>query len=505
MKFERLQDPLIKVLFENDEIIAVDKPYGISSHTNDSKVGNEDYVQHGLIEFFESQLQRKLHIVHRLDRTTTGVIVIAKSLEAAAKFQAYFRERKTEKTYQFITRSKVEKSELSSKAPIHSKGAELEADTSFTRLTQSKAFALWEARPRTGRKHQIRIHAAALGIPLLGDEEYGGSPYPFICLHNMSIRFPGGLAVEARPPRYFNELELLDDEWLATQLFEIDRRTRLFGASAAPHRLAPEIDLFGERIVASEGGASGLARVAKELGREVVVHRKDHWVRVTASRDESKLDEGKWVVSESGVKFELRAESSASVGLYLDQRLQRNGIRDHSSGAEVLSLFAGNCTASAAAAVGGASRVTSVEMRKSALEWGRRNFEINSCLGEKYKFLCRDSVTAVQQFASKGVQFDLVLCDVPTFFRREKGVFKVEADLESFLVDAFRCLKPSGHLVLSSSSPALKIDDIRTIIESAGRSARAGRLEISSLLPSLDFALPGEIPQLKSFRVKRSD
>ncbi|MES2965880.1 MAG: pseudouridine synthase, partial [Bdellovibrionota bacterium] len=105
MKFIRLHDPLLKVLFENDEIVVIDKPYGISSHTNDSKAGNEAYVQHGLIELFESQLGRKLHIIHRLDRTTTGVIVFAKTHEAAAKFQGYFRERKTEKTYLFVTRS----------------------------------------------------------------------------------------------------------------------------------------------------------------------------------------------------------------------------------------------------------------------------------------------------------------------------------------------------------------------------------------------------------------
>ncbi|MEK7358571.1 MAG: pseudouridine synthase, partial [Bdellovibrionota bacterium] len=98
MKPTRLHDPLMQVLFENDEIVAVDKPYGISSHTNESKAGNEDSIQHGLIELYERHLGKKLHIIHRLDRTTTGVIVFAKTLEAATKFQSYFRARETEKT-----------------------------------------------------------------------------------------------------------------------------------------------------------------------------------------------------------------------------------------------------------------------------------------------------------------------------------------------------------------------------------------------------------------------
>ena len=83
MNFLRLNDKLLSVLFEDSEIIAIDKAYGINTHTNESKVGNTDFFQDGLIEIFEKNLKIKLYIVHRLDQTTTGVIVFAKSPESA--------------------------------------------------------------------------------------------------------------------------------------------------------------------------------------------------------------------------------------------------------------------------------------------------------------------------------------------------------------------------------------------------------------------------------------
>ncbi|RYZ82895.1 MAG: hypothetical protein EOP06_20935, partial [Proteobacteria bacterium] len=83
MNFLRLPDPLLSILFENEEIIAVDKPYGISAHTNESKAEHGQFVQDALIEIYEKQLEIPLHIVHRLDQTTTGVMIFAKSSEAA--------------------------------------------------------------------------------------------------------------------------------------------------------------------------------------------------------------------------------------------------------------------------------------------------------------------------------------------------------------------------------------------------------------------------------------
>jgi 16S rRNA G966 N2-methylase RsmD len=496
MQFKRLHDPLMKVLFENDEIVAVDKSYGISSHTNDSKVGNEGYIQHGLIELFEIQLGHKLHIVHRLDRTTTGVIVFAKTLEAATKFQGYFRNRETQKTYLFVTASQVSQSSFHSRTPIVVKGSELHAETSFTKLSRSKGFDLWQANPRTGRNHQIRIHADEVGIPLLGDTTYGGARFPFICLHNKRISFPGELSIESSEPDYFRNLKLLEDERTAVTFFELDRRRRIFGQRTSPLRLAPGIDFYGRVLTATQNTLNDLSRIADLEAGDTIVYKDDHW-EPTAKTD--------WSVDESGMKFEIRAGASLSLGLSLEQRILRNWIRENSRARDVLVLFAANGTASVAATLGGAKSVTAVELKKSALDWSRRNFELNSVEPATVKIFARDPISFVNQSAEKQTTYDLIVCDVPSFLRREKKVFKIESDLEALLTDCLKSLTEYGAFVFSTTTSTLKIGDLRSVIESAARNAGCPGIEISNLLPSLDIALPGEPTSVKIFLLKKSN
>ena len=104
MNFLRLQDKLLSVLFENDDIIAIDKPYGFNAHTNDSKIEHSEFIQDGLIEIYEKQMGIKLHIIHRLDQTTTGVMIFGKSADSAKKYAEYFFNRLVKKTYLFITK-----------------------------------------------------------------------------------------------------------------------------------------------------------------------------------------------------------------------------------------------------------------------------------------------------------------------------------------------------------------------------------------------------------------
>jgi 23S rRNA (cytosine1962-C5)-methyltransferase len=511
MKPLRLRDREITVLFENDDIVAIDKPYGISSHTNESKVGNEDYIQQGLIEFFEIQLKRKLHIVHRLDRTTTGVIVFAKTIEAARRYQAYFRLRETRKTYWFVTDSEASathrSSELYSNQPIVYKGSELEAETNFLRITQSSRFALWQANPRTGRNHQIRIHAAGLGIPILGDIEYGGTKFPFICLHNKQIRFPieGSdqvLTIEAGAPVYFGSFELLENEELAELLSQIDRRKRIFAKSASQLLLAPNLEQYGSRLVltTSDVSISSQAKIlASTERREIIMQSNSSW-----SQANQKSFETQWLVSEGKMKFELRLGPSTFVGLFVDQRLLRQWVFENSKGRSVLILFGGNGTVGVAAGCGEAKSVFSVDARKSSIEWAKRNAEINHLSPDRLKFYCRDPIRFLGQMQTQQNRFDLIVCEAPSFFRREKSEFRIETDLEALVRDCLSRLTDAGQLLLSLSSRVLKVDDVRKVIESAARGAAVGEVEIFHVLPSLDIALPGEMPQFKSFLVQRS-
>lgn len=505
------------MLFENEDIIAIDKPYGFDSHTNESKAQQADFVVPGLIELFEKQRGKALHIVHRLDRTTTGVIVFAKSLEAAKKYQGYFRARETKKTYTLLTAAQTRVETMSCSKKIVRKGDELEAQTDFKLVERGQGFERWEAHPKTGRYHQIRIHAAELGVPILGDAKYGGAPFSFLCLHNRRLGFPDGITIEAQVPRYFDDLSLLNDLKLSQALLEVDRRKRLFSKASTLRLVHPQkkavgrvasLDRFDSRLVLSWYSDVWTASEQETYSHLADILEIPMLVRFMSKAKPAKPDlflggefgERTWVTDDGSVRHELSAET-ATLGLYLDQELQRDWVYKNAEGKSVLSLFAYTCGFSVAAAKGGASSVVSVDSNKNMLNWGRRNFEINGLDASRSQFLCRDVLDYLEQAKSKNLKYDLVVCDPPAFSRGEKKNFKLEVELGGLLKSCLEALNPAGLLLFSTNSETLFVDDVRRAIESAGASAGVA-LEISSIQPSLDFESPGESPGLKSFLIK---
>ncbi len=530
MNFLRLNDYLLGVLFENDEILAIDKPYGINSHTNESKVAHGEFTQDGLIEIFEKNLDRKLYIVHRLDQTTTGVIIFGKTPEAAKKYAEFFFQRQVKKTYWFVTASRSKKSAFLIEKVILHKGRDLDAKTQLNMMKRVGPFELWQARPFTGRNHQIRIHAEAAGIPILGDEKYHGGKYPFICLHNHKIEFPNGVVVTSRAPPYFENLDLLENLILAKALFESDRRQRLFSA--------PDLDEQCFRWVHSKNSVKDPGLTVDQLGKKLILScyeekwseadrktfssyaeflKKSMVVRMMHNRGKDPLNKSQflidsqnpegnpelvWIAKENKIKYEMRSDSGQSFGLFLDQRLQRNWVLNHSKDRTVLNLFSYTCGFSVAAALGGARQVTSIDTSKNVLNWGRRNFQVNDLLEGEHKFLCRDSLTFLDQCVNKGQKYDLIICDPPSFSRGDKGVFKIESSLEPLIENCLRSLSENGDLLFSTNFEGFFIDDIRRSILSLQKKLGISFLQINNILPALDFELAGTKSILKSFLIK---
>lgn len=523
MNFLRLNDDLLSVLFEDDEIIAIDKAYGINTHTNDSKIGNSDFIEDGLIEILEKNRGAKLHVVHRLDQTTTGVIIFAKSQEAAKKYAAYFFARQVKKTYLFITDKNVEKSDIFINKIIIHKGKELEANTNFNFVKSAGGYSLWKASPHTGRNHQIRIHSQAAGISILGDPLYGGSDYPFLSLHNQKIEFPNGIVITANPPRYFDDLTILKNPTLATAIFETDRRQRLF-AGATPDQclrlvhkdLGYSMDQFGKYLALSSYSAEWTDSDQKTFARYSELMKKPILVRLMHNRGKDAHNKSRffigteaqpepeptWVAKESRLAYELRSDSGQSYGLFLDQRLQRKWVQQNSAGREVLNLFAYTCGFSSAAATGGAKQVTSIDTNKTVLNWGRQNFSLNKIDESAHRFLLRDSIEFLDQSIKKNTRFDLIICDPPSFSRGEKGVFKIETKLEDLIRKCLLCLNPGGDLLFSTNFENFYVDDIRKSILKVKAELKIQSLEINNILPALDFELPGHSSVLKSFLIR---
>lgn len=192
-----LPNPKIKlnILFEDDDVIVLDKPAGIPVHPRFDKNGlplqneiNNTLVSALLAHYpplkeVGDQPAIRPGIVHRLDKDTSGIIIVAKNQKSFEFLKQQFQDRLAEKKYIALVAGhlKEKESEISqplarsendpSKQKISAQGKP--AITQYKLLEKFKDFSLIEARPRTGRMHQIRVHFAWLGHPIAGDKKYG--------------------------------------------------------------------------------------------------------------------------------------------------------------------------------------------------------------------------------------------------------------------------------------------------------------------------------------------
>jgi 23S rRNA pseudouridine1911/1915/1917 synthase len=175
----------LEILHEDGDLLAVNKPAGVLSHPS----GNA--VENSATSILKKQFPgRPLHILHRLDRETSGVLLFAKSPEVAARLFVQFKNRGVEKEYWTIARGRVGWRRVAVDQPLGDEGgfikvrqkagAGLPALTEFERLDAADAASLLRARPKTGRLHQIRAHLAHLGHPVIGDKLYTGEGEVFM-------------------------------------------------------------------------------------------------------------------------------------------------------------------------------------------------------------------------------------------------------------------------------------------------------------------------------------
>jgi 23S rRNA (cytosine1962-C5)-methyltransferase len=177
-----------------------------------------------------------------------------------------------------------------------------------------------------------------------------------------------------------------------------------------------------------------------------------------------------------------------SVGLFLDQRdNRRRFLVNHvaagfplfngdPAGAEVLNTFAYTCGFSVCAAKAGA-RVTSLDLSKKYLEWGRRNFVLNGLDPAQHDFIYGEAFGWLRRLAKKGRTFDALILDPPTFSQaKEVGVFRAEKDYGKLVAAALPLLKAGGVLLASTNAATLPADDfirlVETAVTSAGRTIR---------------------------------
>jgi 23S rRNA pseudouridine1911/1915/1917 synthase len=187
------------VLYEDNEIIVIDKPPGRPTSSIDGSLSMQEIVSDYLVRQTKGKYQA--HIVHRLDKEVSGVLLMAKSAEAMAVLKNSWKM--TEKHYYALVEGVPEKKEdtirswleETAKQKVQSAGNRENAKLAVTHYKVIKAFgdhSLLDIRTDTGRKNQIRVHLSEMGHPIIGDRKYGASAefVRRVRLHAYSIAFP---------------------------------------------------------------------------------------------------------------------------------------------------------------------------------------------------------------------------------------------------------------------------------------------------------------------------
>lgn len=165
-------------------------------------------------------------------------------------------------------------------------------------------------------------------------------------------------------------------------------------------------------------------------------------------------------VSENGAKFWVNLHDYLDTGLFLDHRDTRQRVFSMSKDKRVLNLFSYTGSVSVFAALGGASKVTTVDMSNTYLDWAKRNFELNKIKG-KHQFIKADVTSWLQQLATREVKdtFDLIFIDPPSFSNSKsmENTWDVQRDHLALLTAARQCLAPNGVIVFSNNLRSFKM------------------------------------------------
>ncbi|MDC0865199.1 RluA family pseudouridine synthase [Rickettsiaceae bacterium] len=216
-----LADKLLSdyLLFSSENIIAIDKPAGLAVQGGSKiSISIDDALQ-----YINSTQSTDFKLVHRLDKETSGVLLIAKDGQAAAKIGNAFKEGSIKKTYiavicgcpdslegTLINNIGKDRSGIFEIVKELSDGGKI-AKTQYKVLQSSRSMSLVEFRPLTGRMHQLRFHSKLLGCSILGDEKYGGKKHSRMMLHAKSITinheiFDKKIIIESKLPEEFTRI-----------------------------------------------------------------------------------------------------------------------------------------------------------------------------------------------------------------------------------------------------------------------------------------------------------
>lgn len=490
-----------------------------------------DDGQYGFVEALSQQLKIPLYIVHRLDKQTSGVVIIAKSKDSAANLSELFEKKLVKKTYYFLTDVHNLQTAFTVKTHIEKKqnhfvnveGVPPNSETEFEYVKQVGPNYLWKAFPLSGKSHQIRLHATFSRIPILGDTEHQGKKWFRLALHAQQLQFlkdAKKIAIQAELPPSFsllenNETALLfhDSFFNKKQLFsfEKDECYRLIDNESS----LLKCDVLGSKIWVYDYSLTGLpvedlakleAFAAKENKSLLVRHMLDRGQGVGGLEKatlKSAESEAAWTAKEELTSYNFRTDSGFSAGLFLDQRENRRWLSQYAQNKMVLNLFCYTAGFSVCAAQSKALQVTSVDVSKKFLEWSKENFKLNGLSSEQHEFFAQDVLLFLNGSIKRNRKWDLIVCDPPSFGRSKDSVWKIEKNIGELADLLWQCLQPNGKILFTSNYEGWSRSEL---IKKFTQKLPAGKFNMSRMpLLSLDYGETDDIhSSLKGFILTKS-
>ncbi|HEY6081029.1 MAG TPA: class I SAM-dependent methyltransferase [Polyangiaceae bacterium] len=522
-----------RLLARRDGILVVDKPPGLVVHGGDEHSASDLVSRLGLL-LAQGGHDGYLGVHSRLDVGTSGVLPfttqrelnarVAEEIERGAAERVYVAAVSLGRRTRLRDAGRLEHQLESDKrrARVVASGGD-RAVAQYRVLSEQGGRALVELRPETGRMHQLRVQLAAMDAPIAGDALYGGAAAWRLLLHCKSRvvlgeryeaplpeELPGWVASGSSflPLASFAE-RLLDAAVLRSPLCKSGDVFRVvneqgdglpgltvdrYGAFCVLSLASPEAELQAQQVAdfLVARGARG-AYVKRRERRDL--RRAEALELAPATPLAGSAAESPLAVRERQMTILTELGDGLSTGLFVDQRDNRARLGELAAGKQVLNLFSYTCSFSVAAALGGAARVTSVDVSGRALERGKKNFEANALEPARHEFVQADAVRFVRGALKHGRKLDLIVLDPPSFATVGRATFRFERDIEALMTDCVRLLAAGGALLCVTNHKKTSPPAFRRLLQHAAEKARV-ELKIRDLASGLDCpeALDGPHP-----------
>jgi 23S rRNA (cytosine1962-C5)-methyltransferase len=439
------------------------------------------------VEWLELHRNQKTYVVSRLDKDTSGVLLLARSRAASGEAERIHKEGLASKSYLFVTDRQP--------PPVGSAWVVDTALDNKSAMTHFRIIESWqnglhlcEANLSAGRLHQVRRHAAQSGLPVLGDPLYGGTKFARVCLHARSITWPGVDGPIAAPlPASFAALQssnsgALESQRLLTSV-AMDRRQGTLRDITNTMRLLHRgeggadcsVDRFGSSWCVwdyDEENATDTSEILATLGylpTDPIVnkrlirnpHRNGSLARTTIVGEPGSLDK---VTLEHELSYNIDLGGQDQTGFFIDQRDNRRRVMNTASGKDIANLFCYTCSFSVAAAAGGCSNITSVDNSHAALGQGIANFRTNNLERPGHtKFIKEDVRVWLKKQHKRGQRYDLIICDPPTFASGSGSgsqPFRISDKWLTLAQDISQLLQTGGEALFCTNSRTLPTEHL---------------------------------------------